>query len=185
MKFVATDLRLHFDEAGKAEITLTTRLSRQEALIGAGEIKKVIENDKLLSVEIKQHREKRSLDSNGYLWTLCQKIAEVINSTKEEVYKKFIRDVGQFEILPIREEAVDHWIAVWSSRGLGWYAEVIDDSKIPGYKKVISYYGSSVYDTKAMSVLLDEIVTQAKELEIETLPPAEIASLKNLWDKSK
>ncbi len=181
MKLKATDLRLSFSETGKPEITLTTNLPRQEALVGIEELKKILEKGKPLAVEIKQYRQQRSLDSNGYLWILCQKIAEVVNSTKEEVYKKFIRDVGQFEILPIREDAVDHWIAIWKSRGLGWYAEVIDDSKLTGYKKVVSYYGSSVYDSKSMSILIDEVVTQAKELEIETLPPAEIASLKNLW----
>jgi len=72
---------------------------------------------------------------------------------------------------------------MWSSKGLGWFAEVLDDSKLPGYKKIIAYYGSSVYDTREMSILIDEIVSQAKELNIETLPPDEVESLKALWGK--
>jgi len=142
-----------------------------------------VEKGKQLSVEVKQYRQKRSLDANSYLWVLCQKIAEVIRSTKELVYQKTIREVGQFEILPIREDAVETFIDRWSSKGLGWFAEVLDDSKLPGYKKIIAYYGSSVYDTREMSILIDEIVSQAKELNIETLPPDEVESLKALWGK--
>ena len=39
------------------------------------------------------------------------------------------------------------------------------------------------YDTREMSILIDEIVSQAKELNIETLPPDEVESLKALWGK--
>ena len=113
---------------------------------------------------MKKHSRKRSNDANAYCFVLCQKIAEVIKSTKENVYKAAIRQVGQFEILPIKNEAVDRWIETWDSKGLGWFAEILEDSKLPGYKKVISYYGSSVYDSREMAVLLDEIVNQCKEL---------------------
>ena len=181
MKFKANNLNLTFTDKDEPLLYLPLNMRRIEAITAVKPLQDIIENGKLLSIEIKQYRQQRSLDANGLLWVLCQKIAEVIGNTKEEVYKKFIRDVGQFEILPIREDAVDHWITVWNSRGLGWYAEIIDDSKLPGYKKVINFYGSSVYDSKSMSVLIDEVVTQAKELDIETLPPAEIASLKDLW----
>ncbi len=33
-----------------------------------------------------------------------------IGNTKEYVYKKTIREVGQFEIIPIRNDAVERWI---------------------------------------------------------------------------
>jgi len=165
--------------AGNTLILSLTDTPRQEV----ADLQAVVERGKQLSVEVKQYRQKRSLDANSYLWVLCQKIAEVIRSTKELVYQKTIREVGQFEILPIREDAVETFIDRWSSKGLGWFAEVLDDSKLPGYKKIIAYYGSSVYDTREMSILIDEIVSQAKELNIETLPPDEVESLKALWGK--
>jgi len=184
MKATADNIRLQFNEHDRPEITLSLHLSRRQALETVAELKAVLEKGKQLSVTIEQHRKRRSLDANAYLWVLCQKIAEAVGTTKELVYKKAVRDVGQFEILPIREDAVETWIQIWSSRGLGWFAEVLDDSKIPGYKKVISYYGSSVYDTRQMSILIDEIVSQCKELGIETLPPDELESLKALWGKA-
>ena len=175
MKSTATTIHL----AGNTLILSLTDTPRQEV----ADLQAVVERGKQLSVEVKQYRQKRSLDANSFCWVVCQKIAEVIRSTKEEVYRREIRDVGQCEIVPIRDDAVDTWIERWGGRGIGWFAEVMDDSKLEGYKKVISYYGSSVYDTREMSILIDEIVSQAKELNIETLPPDEVESLKALWGK--
>ena len=141
--------------------------------------------EKPQTIIIKQHRKKRSLDANAYLWTLCQKLAETLHSTKEEIYIRHIRDVGQFEILPIREDAVETWIRNWNSRGLGWVAELQDDSKLQGYKRVINYYGSSVYDTREMSVLIDSVAQEAKEQGIDTMTPDEIERLKSEWGNAK
>lgn len=185
MKAIANQIRLQFNESGIPEITLTFPANKAELLQAVAELKQVIANGKTLDCEIKQHRKSRSLDSNSYLWILCQKISEVIHNTKEFVYKKAVRDVGQFEIVPIKDEAVERWIELWGSKGLGWFAEVMDDSKLSGYKRVISYYGSSVYDQREMSVLVDEIVLEAKELGIETLTPAELAGLKEEWGKGR
>ena len=119
--------------------------------------------------KLTEWHKKRSLDANAYLWVLCQKIAErVKNITKEQVYKSAVREVGQFEILPIREDATHEFIRKWQGRGTGWIAEIQDESKLPGYLRVIAYYGSSVYDTREMSVLLDYIIDEAQNLGIET-----------------
>ena len=177
MKAQANNIRVSYNESGQQEITLSLMQKTD-----ISDLKAVIANGKMLEVEIHQQKKKRSLDSNSYCWVLCQKIAEAIHSTKELVYKKVIRDVGQFEIVPIKAEAVERWIEVWNGKGLGWFAEVMEDSKLPGYKKVISYYGSSVYDTREMSVLLDEIVSQCKELGIETMTPAQLQELKSSWN---
>jgi hypothetical protein len=173
-------IRVAYTKGGSMEITLTTPKSHQaeQEVAGAEEI---IVKGKELQVDIKQYRQKRSLDANAYCFTLCQKIAEVIKNTKEFVYKNAIREVGQFQIVPIKNEAVERWIEIWDSKGLGWFAEVLEDSKLDGYKKVISYYGSSVYDTKEMSVLLEEIVREAKELGIETITPNEKAQMLSEW----
>lgn len=179
MKIRAQRINLQYDESGQPQIVLTTNENRLQLQQKIAELKQVIAKGKELSVEVKQYRHKRSLDSNAYLWVLCQKMAEVIRATKEEVYKKAIREVGQFEIVPIKNEAVERWIEIWNSKGLGWFAEVMDDSKLPGYKKVISYYGSSVYDQREMSVLVDNIVQEAKELGIETMTPDELARIKS------
>ena len=46
------------------------------------------------TVALGPKRRKRSLDANAYLWVLCDQIAKVIRSTKEEVYRAAIKRVG-------------------------------------------------------------------------------------------
>ena len=181
LKSLASSIVLKFSEEDTPELTLTLVANRTQIQQSFADLKKVLSDGKHLVVNIERHRQKRSLDANGLCWVLCQKIAETIGSTKELVYKKIIRDVGQFEIVPIHEDAVQTWIHRWGSRGLGWFAEVLNDSKLPNYKKVISYYGSSVYDTREMSLLIDEIIAQCKELDIPVMAPAEIDRLKQSW----
>lgn len=130
--------------------------------------------------EIKEHKNKRSLDANGYCWVLCKKIADKLHITKEEVYRKNIKEMGKYEIFPIRNEAVETFINAWTGKGIGWICESLAKSKFDGFTNLIAYYGSSVYDSKEMALLLDSIVQEAQALDIDTLTPDEIANLKNL-----
>jgi predicted transcriptional regulator len=185
MKTTADKIKIQYDESGKGEILLSVSMSRMDLSKEAAELKAILEKGKKLAVEIKQHREARSLDANALMWIMAQKIAEAIQSTKEAIYKAAIRSVGQFEIMPIRNDAVERWIENWGGGRLGWFAETIGESKLAGYTNIISYYGSSVYNTKEMSRLIDEIIGQAKELGIETMPQGEIDSLIKEWGKEK
>lgn len=182
MKTTASKISLNFNEKGLPILLLS--LTNKNSLNELQELKTAIENGKQLSVEIKVYRKKRSLDANGYMWILCQKIAEVIRSTKEIVYQSAIRDVGQFEMLAVQDSAAEKFISIWNGRGLGWYAEEMD-SKIAGCKKIIAYYGSSCYDTHQMSVLIDYIVSQAKEIGVETMTPEELSILKQEWGEKE
>jgi hypothetical protein len=133
--------------------------------------------DDNLDIEIKKHYEKRSLNANSYLWVLCDKIAKEVGITKEKVYKDFIKEIGEFEIIPIKKESVEKFKISWGKNGLGWLCEIIGDSKIKGYTNVMAYYGSSVYNSKTMAILLDKVIEQAKELGLQTLTNEELKSL--------
>lgn len=137
--------------------------------------------DKELKVQVSVWRQDRSLNANNYCWKLLDEIAQRMHSTKEEVYQEIISKVGVFEILPIRNEAVDNFVEKWKSRGLGWVCNIMRDSKIPNYTNVIAYYGSSVYNTKEMSRLIDEVVQEAQALGVQVKTSQELAELKNLW----
>jgi hypothetical protein len=183
MRTIIKAIRLAFTAADEPELTITLKMSRKEAQTAFQGLQGVLSKGKLLEVTIEKQKRKRSLDSNAYLWIICQKIAEVTGSTKELVYREFIKRVGQFEIVPLKNEAVEKWIQNWQSHGIGWVSEVMGDSKIDGYTNVISYYGSSCYDSRSMGILLDEIVGEAKSLGIEVLPENEIKSLLDSWNK--
>ena len=136
------------------------------------------------SVSIEKYREPRSLNANAYMWVLCDKIADKINSTKEEVYKKAVREVGVFEMLPIKNTALTEFKRRWASKGLGWFCEELRDSKLEGYTTIMAYFGSSTYNSKEMSRLLDYVVEEAKDLGVDVRSPAQIEEMKRLWESN-
>jgi len=139
--------------------------------------------NKNFSVTIAEWKRQRSLDANAYCWVLCQKLAEKLHTTKELIYRAIVLQVGQFEIIPIKNEAVNEWIRKWNAKGLGWHSEIMEGCEREGYTNTINYFGSSVYNTKEMSILIDEIVNRCKENDIETMTPAELERLKERWGK--
>ena len=177
MKIKAQSIRVMISLGGQVENIITSKdLPKAEI----DELTQLTANGKELSVEIKPYRARRSLDANAYCWVLCQKLSEKLNCTKEDVYKEAIRKAGQFDYVAVTETATEQFIKAWQSKGLGWYAEA-SESKIDGCKKVMVYYGSSVYDSKEMAHLIDYIVSECKEQGIETLPPWEVERLKKEW----
>lgn len=138
-------------------------------------IKWLLEQDKDKTFEIKQHREKRSLNANSYAWVLISKIAEASFLSKEAVYLHCLRMYGQSEIVSVRSEInVEGYFKYYEPFG----HSVLNGRDFTHYKV---YKGSSEYNTLEMSVLIDGIVQDAKELGIETLPPQELMRLKEMW----
>lgn len=140
-----------------------------------------------LEITAKRKRKKRSLDANDYLWLLCTKIAEKLQDgktmvSKEEVYRRHIEAVGRYESLAIAEDAVAHFCEIWQKNGIGWRVRVVD-SRLNGCKKVFAYYGSSVYDSREMSRLIDSVIEDCRALGIETMAEAELDSLLRAWGR--
>lgn len=135
-------------------------------------------HDKDVSVEIKQYRQKRSLDANGYCWTLIDKIAAAMHLDKVDVYREAIRAIGGNNcVVCVKNEAADALREGWQNNGIGWITDTMP-SKIRGCTNVILYYGSSIYDTAQMALLIDHLVQDAKALGIETMTPKELEALK-------
>lgn len=134
--------------------------------------------------DVKLHREKRSLDANAYAWVLLGKLAAVIGVPKEQIYRETVRCIGDnFEIIPIRCDAVDKFVSAWERNGIGWVCDRTGSSKLPGYENIIAYYGSSTYDKTQMSRLIDLIVQECREQDIETMTPEELSRLKGEWNE--
>ena len=125
--------------------------------------------------EIKEHRQKRSLSANAYCWVLCTKIAEVLNSTKDEVYLEELKRYGQVLIVPVgKDKKPDGYFKYDEFEG----RRKLNDRELDFYKV---FKGSSEYDSKEMSVLINGIVEDAKELDIETLEDIRIKELIKEW----
>ena len=141
--------------------------------------------DKLLDVDVKIHRVKRSKNANDYLWVLCDKIAQDQGIGAVEVYRKEIEEVGVYTDVSIPGSTVERFAAEWSRKGLGWFCKVVDDDFLVGCKRVRCYYGSSTYNVQEMSRLINATVEDARALGIETATPAELALLLTEWETKK
>ena len=151
----------------KTQSNLLTLELHKDSLYAVKQILDEITQGGVYVSEIKHYKHKRTLDQNAYLWVLCQRISEKVGTTKEEVYRSFIKDKGQFDILCIQDKALDRFIKNWSDKGIGWFCET-DTSKIENCTNVLCYYGTSVYDTAEMAQVLDEIINECKNLNIST-----------------
>lgn len=151
-----------------------------------GTIEQVIQylfkQDRSKKYEVKEVKKRRSLDSNAYAWVLLGKLQEKLHIPKEDIYKSLIKEIGSYEVIPVKNEAVERFRQAWSKNGLGWITETTK-SKIEGFTNVIAYYGSSSYNTSEMSRLIDLIVQECRQQDIETMTPNELKSLMESWDK--
>lgn len=157
-------------------------LARRLSIEIAGQIKA----GKRFDVEIKRHRERRSHDANAYCWVLLGKLSEVLNIPMKDIYREMIQNIGNnFNILCMKKSAVESFCSAWEQNGIGWVAVRTGSSKLTGCENVIAYYGSSTYDTKQMSCLIDLLVQECQEQGIETMPPDKLSLLKEDWREQK
>lgn len=139
------------------------------------------QKDKLYDMEIKEHREKRSLDANAYFWVLADKLAGATGVPKIEVYRAAIRDIGGNNTTVCVPEAAEKRLrSGWEKNGIGWITETMP-SKLPGCINVTLYYGSSTYDVAQMGRLIDNIVQDCKAVGIETMTEERLSLLKEEW----
>lgn len=141
-------------------------------------------------ITIQKKKNKRSLNASAYCWVLCQKIAEELSKTgytsKEDVYRKAIKDCSHFSYVPVREDAIERYIQIWQGHGLGWLAEDAGECQsLKGYHNIMCYHGSSVYTTAEMQRLIDCLVDECNQLGIKLDDSDYIQSLVKEWESEQ
>lgn len=165
-------------KTNKPKITLL--LDQQQSISSLEEIK-----DDKLSIEIKKYRKPRSLDANKYFWKLLQEVCDFRDLDTIEEYKRRVKELGIFRQFKIMTQDVNTFEKVWTDRGIAWFCEIADTDYIGDteFKIINAYYGSSSYNSKQMSRLIDNLVQDCKAAGIETKTPGEINSLLESWGK--
>lgn len=140
-------------------------------------LNKLINKDCFKSIEIKEKKESRSLNSNAYAWTLINKIAIVMKSTDDEIYIEMLRKYGTKEYVACLPNIIPELKKAFK------LVETISKTNINGKQGVTLRLirGSSTYDTAEMSNLINGIVDDATLLQIDTLPPAELERIIKNW----
>lgn len=176
--------KFRFLSTGEVEMSLIfPRSSARRIMNGLDEIG--ADSSPELQIKISKKRKRRSQSANDYLWVLCTKIAEKLQDegtmvSKDDVYRKHIREAGVYDPLAIKESAVEHFRQGWGCNGTGWFCEIVDSS-LPGCKKVFAYYGSSTYDTQQMNRLINSVLEDCRALGVDTIQPEELDSLIKEW----
>jgi hypothetical protein len=178
MRILTKDINIDFSGPGELELILHFHPtdSLLDELYG---MKEFADCGHLIEAEIKKYRFKRSLDSNAYLWVLLDKMAQVLHSEKDDLYLTMLGRYGVFTHIIVKPDAEERIKQEYKLvRSLG-------SVLINGQKGVQlqCYFGSSTYDTKEMSVLIDGVVNECKDLGIETLTPDELERMGVAWGK--
>ena len=132
--------------------------------------------------EIKEHRERRTLTQNAYYWQLLGKIKAALGISAEEAHNTMLGRYGEIvfredgrPLLELLDSDVDHLRL--EHQHLKATGRIVENS---GYKFSLYYVlkPSHEMSTKEMSTLVDGLVSEAKELDIETLPPHDLEAMR-------
>lgn len=167
-------------------IDFNTRKPKISLLLDTNELSIVeeLKNENKLNIELKKYRKPRSLDANKYFWKLLQEVCDYKDIDTIEDYKRRVKELGIFKQFKIMTQDVKTFEKIWTDRGIAWFCEIVDTTYIGDteFKIINAYYGSSSYNSKQMSRLIDNLVQDCKAVGIETKPQAEIDSLLKQWD---
>lgn len=132
-------------------------------------------HDAKLCIKIGEYKEKRSRNANNYAWKLITEIGNATRQSKGDVYFLMLKRYGQSDMVSVVADVpVQYYFKYYEEAG---------ESTLKGklFKHYKVFKGSSEFDTKEMSIFIDGIVSEAKDLGIQTDTPEQIAKMKDLW----
>ena len=118
--------------------------------------------------EVKQLKNKRSLNANGYAWALINEIANVTRVPNMEVYEVMLQRYGQVSLIELRSDVPAHEYFK--------HYRALEAEEVNGdvYITYLIFKGTSQYNSYEMSVFIDGLVYEAEQLDIPTLSNLEI-----------
>ena len=138
-------------------------------------------NSKIITIqigideEVEIKRKKRSNRANAYFWELLQQLCEELNIDVIKEYRKRVKELGIFKQWEIDTLNVPTFIKLWEDRGIAWFTEKVEEI---GNKTIINaYYGSSSYNSKQFSKLLDNLIQDCRSVGVKTIDDIEIEEL--------
>jgi len=134
-----------------------------------------------LRIKAVKWRDKRSLTANGMLWACIGEIAEALNADKWQIYLMMLKRYGKYTYICVKPNAVEAMKEQWRE------CEVVGNVNINGAEAVqmLCYFGSSTYDTKEFSVLLDGVVSEMKHMGLQPPLTEDMKRVLETWGKEK
>jgi len=138
--------------------------------------------------DLVEHKEKRSLNSNAYYWTLIGKVADKLRISKSRLHNDMLRHYGQRMLvddkpvivyIPDTEES-ESTAMESDTVHLKQTSAVLEGNDGITYRAWVMMRGSSDYNSAEMAILISGIVQEAKQLGIETLTEKELEEMRLL-----
>jgi hypothetical protein len=145
-------------------------------------IKWLFNQDREKLFDITEHWEKRSRDANALLWACLGELAGALRSDKWTVYLQMLKRYGQYTYICVKPKAVEAIKKQWRE------CEEIGHITIDGQDSVqmLCYFGSSTYNSKEFSILLDGVISEMKELGLDTPADRELKrAIRQMEEKEK
>ena len=139
--------------------------------------------DSELSIDIRKHKERRSLDANAYFHVLVRKIATEQGVSDEEIKKYLVCEYGTYKrdknknIVALKLPADVDIDEIYPYTK--FYKETNENGR--SYKCYIVLEQTHKLNSKEMASLIDGAVYEAQELGIDTDTPEQIALYKEGW----
>lgn len=149
------------------------------------DIRKFLWDFKPGEYSIKRSAKRRSLNANAYAWSLMGQIAYKMSVPVEEVYRHCIENIsGHQESMTIAKKALPAFRRAFVGDHIGRKVEKTGENDYTGTVDILVTYGSSDYDTKQMSELIDSITQECRALDIPTLEDVRLSQIIEDWERS-
>ncbi len=142
-------------------------------------IPKMLNLDENKIYEIKEYRERRSINANSYYWSLINQLSNKLNLGNEELHRKMLKEYGQVMIVPLTLKQ--------NPEGYFKYFEKYKKGKINNVEVILYkvYKPSSEMNSKEFSILLDGLVQECREMDIPTLEDLKIKKMIEEMEKER
>lgn len=176
MEFTGKLLNISKDwQTGQFQATFT--VNESSAVQFADEIK----DCEKLSIKAEKYRERRSYNANKLMWDCLDKIAKSMSPPEDKwtLYLSKLKAYGKYTYICVKPNAVEKMKLLWRE------TEVVGEIDINGEKAVqmLCYFGSSTFDTKEFSILLDGIIADMQNMGLQTPTTKEMQRALEQWEK--
>lgn len=134
--------------------------------------------DQTLDITAKKHRNRRSKNANALLWSCIGKIATAVCADKWDIYLTMLKRYGEFTYVCVKPNAVDMLKRQWRE------CEELGPIMVNGTPamQMLCYYGSSTYDTRQFTALLEGVFSEMQQMGIETPSEEEMRLSLEAWN---
>lgn len=135
--------------------------------------------DMPLDITIKKHRKRRSLDANACLWACLAEMASALRTDNWSMYLYELERYGKYTYILVRPDAVEAVKSQWRETKVVGETTAADPStgREQTMIQMICFFGSSTYDSKEFSRLLDGVISDMKDLHLATPMPREVQQM--------